>query len=153
MEKLTYFICSWIFFAMIGLSGEAIFKGTSKIIHDIASGRGIDWELPCKTWLWSIFVYGLSAAVCFHPAAMEFIGVLQWPWPWRGLFYAAAIFAVEFFWGCLLDKTIGFCPWDYRPARFAVRGYIRLDFAPFWFAFGFLLEKAALLFTRAWPVI
>ena len=51
------------------------------------------------------------------------------------------IFAVEYAAGWALKRVTGRCPWDYSYARSSVHGYIRLDYAPVWFAFGMMLER------------
>ncbi len=63
------------------------------------------------------------------------------PWPLRAAVYAAGIMTVEYLTGWALERTIGECPWDYsKEARFHVRGYVRLDYAPAWALAGLLLE-------------
>lgn len=58
----------------------------------------------------------------------------------RGLSYAACIFFGEYTTGNLLQKK-GLCPWDYSKSKWNVKGLIRLDYIPFWFAAGLLFER------------
>ncbi len=58
----------------------------------------------------------------------------------RGGVYTICIFAVEFLSGSFLKK-LHVCPWDYSKAKLNIRGVIRLDYAPAWFALGLLYEK------------
>ncbi|MBI2071140.1 MAG: hypothetical protein HYT79_11130 [Elusimicrobia bacterium] len=150
---MNYFLYSWIFFSMIGFSSESVFTGVKKILGSVKSKKPVDWHLSCETWLWTPVVYGLSAAVGFHPAVQSWAGVADLTWPLRGLIYTAGIFGIEFFWGWLLDQTIGFCPWDYGKTKWSVKGYIRLDYWPSWFAFGMILEQAGLIFARIFPCL
>ncbi|MFN4122440.1 MAG: putative ABC transporter permease [Flavobacteriales bacterium] len=48
------------------------------------------------------------------------------------------IFAIEFILGWLLDQLAGKCPWEYQEG-WHVAGYIRLDFAPAWFVFAWMV--------------
>jgi uncharacterized membrane protein len=82
-------------------------------------------------------IYG-SAALLFEPVHDAVRGA---PWGLRGLAYAIGIFAVEYVAGAALSRATGRCPWDYSASRASVHGYIRLDYAPVWFAFGLLLER------------
>lgn len=145
MFAMSFFLFSWLVYAAVGLFVESMFTAASKVRRQLKQGRPVDWHLYGETQIWSIFVYGLSAAIGFHPAVLNFLGVLNWSWPLRGLFYTFAIFTFEFFWGWIIDCLIGFCPWDYRPSRTAIKGYIELKYAPFWFVFGFILERIAQL--------
>ena len=52
----------------------------------------------------------------------------------------SCIFGAEYLSGSFL-KRCGCCPWDYSHARYNIRGVIRLDYAPFWFAAGLFFEK------------
>lgn len=94
-------------------------------------------RLAGRTYLWMLPIYG-SAAVLFEPAHEA---VRAWPWLLRGLVWMGAIFAVEYAAGWVLRRLVGRCPWDYHSARWHVHGLIRLDYAPIWMAFGFLLER------------
>jgi hypothetical protein len=51
------------------------------------------------------------------------------------------IFAAEYVSGSLL-KRADICPWDYSEARYHVKGLIRWDYAPAWFAVGLIFERA-----------
>ena len=58
----------------------------------------------------------------------------------RGSIYTVLIFAIEFITGNALKKK-EMCPWDYSKSRYNIKGLIRLDYAPAWFAVGLLYEK------------
>jgi hypothetical protein len=106
-------------------------------------------RLSGRTYLWMLPVYG-SAAVLFEPChdAMR-----AWPWLARGGVYCVGLFAVEAAAGYLLKWTTGRCPWDYSWSRASVGGVIRLDYAPVWFGFGFVLERAHDLLVAVEPAL
>lgn len=58
----------------------------------------------------------------------------------HGFLFMVLIFLVEYASGQLF-RALGICPWDYTGMPTNVDGLIRLDFAPFWFVTGLLLEK------------
>ena len=68
-----------------------------------------------------------------------------WPWVVRGTVYMVGCFAIEWWSGRALQLASGKIPWDYSYARWNVRGLIRLDYAPVWFAFGLLLERVEVI--------
>jgi Putative ABC-transporter type IV len=100
-------------------------------------GRAERWRLQGRSYLWMFPIYGL-AAVLFDPVHDA---VRAWAWPLRGALYTAGAFAVEGAAGLALRALTGRCPWDYSYARWHVKGVIRLDYIPVWFAFGMLLER------------
>jgi uncharacterized membrane protein len=55
--------------------------------------------------------------------------------------YTLLIFFTEYTTGLILKLLTGICPWDYSGTPFSVSGFIRLDYAPAWFAAGLLFEK------------
>ncbi len=150
---MRHFLFLWFYFAVIGVFAETVFTALAAAVRGSRSGKGVDFHLYGQSMLWSIPVYGLSAAVGFHPLVQAWLGIPRLAWFLRGALYAAVIFALEFSWGWAIEIVIGFCPWDYRPARWNVKGWIRLDYAPFWFCFGLILERAASVFDRVWPYL
>lgn len=80
-------------------------------------------------------IYGMAAVVSplskFLSKANTFV---------RGTIYTVCIFLMEFLSGSFLKKH-HMCPWDYSKAKFNIKGVIRLDYAPVWFALGLLYEK------------
>ena len=57
----------------------------------------------------------------------------------HGLLYMVLIFTAEYLSGAVLTSW-GMCPWNYTGFPTSVKGLIRLDFAPLWFATGLLFE-------------
>ena len=64
----------------------------------------------------------------------------QWPWFIRGIIWMLLIWGIEYISGFLLDALFGIQPWHYT-GSLAINGYIRLDFAPVWFAAGLAFER------------
>ena len=93
-------------------------------------------------------VYGRAGRFCLS-------GFIRWigaqPWALRGLVWTGAAFAVEYIAGWPLRKAVGECPWDYSGTPFSVRGLIRLDYAPAWFALGLFFERLYLRLLVLFP--
>lgn len=82
-------------------------------------------------------IYGLAVFLEFLHNAIR-----HWRWYSRGILWLGVIWAVEFLSGSTLDMAVGACPWDYTgKTPYSVLGYIRLDYAPAWFALGLLFER------------
>ena len=119
----------FIIYGFCGLLIETLWTGFTSAI------RG-DKNLKCNTYLWMFFIYGLG--VFFEPVHELIRPII---WVYRGLIWAALIFAVEFVTGFALERTIGSCPWDYGgTSALSIKGYIRLDFLPAWFCLGLGFE-------------
>ena len=94
-----------------------------------------DYRLMAKTSVWMFFIYGLAA---FTGPICD--ALTKMPLFVRGGIYTVCIFFVEYITGMFLKK-VRICPWDYSGCRFAVKGVIRLDFAPAWFMAGLIFER------------
>ena len=137
----------FVIYGLIGWCAEVVWTA----LYEATTGARPDTEtnelvplsrrerarLAGRTYLWMFPIYGL-AALLFEPVHDA---LRARPWVARGLVYTAGIFAVEYVAGWALARLVGRCPWDYRYARWSVHGYIRLDYAPVWFAFGLFLER------------
>ena len=139
--KVRTFWRALIVFSAAGLLFEALFSGVFFQVLHLYRGEPVDWALPCKTYLWSIPVYGLSAALCYPPAFRGLPGFFRLPWWCRGLVYMAAIYAWEYFWGAVIEGLTGVCPWRYVDSPHAVWRYISPLFAPVWFLAGLGFER------------
>ena len=130
-------------------NGAKMFK---KLIHNFILCGTIGWcleilftalqslkrrnlTLAGNTSLWMFPIYG--SAVLLKPFFFVF---RKYRTLFRGVIYAAMIFAAEYLSGNFLKKH-GLCPWDYRRCPFQIRGVIRLDFFPLWILTGLLFEK------------
>lgn len=67
--------------------------------------------------------------------------IRAWPVIIRGGVYTLLIFIIEYLAGWTLQNIIGVCPWDYGDSTFSIDGFIRLDYAPAWFAAGLIFER------------
>lgn len=118
-------------FFIYGLSGwctEVFWTGLSSLLKGDLRLRG--W-----TYIWMFPIYGL--AIFLEPIHNR---IRNWPVLFRGGVYTLLIFSVEYSSGWLLKTVTGICPWDYSGMPSAINGFIRLDYAPAWFAAGILFE-------------
>ena len=89
------------------------------------------------SYLWMLPIYGAGGLLMeqLHKR-LRARGNSRWT---RSLAYMASIYGLEFGSGALLNRLLGDCPWRYHRG-INLRGYVRLDYAPFWYACGFLFE-------------
>jgi len=114
-------------FLIYGLAGWAI----DSLFVCIRTGR----RRPSS--LLNVPVYGLAQPL-FEPVHDR---IRRRPLPQRAAMYGAGILAVEYASGWLLRRLVGYVPWDYSRARFAINGLVRLDYLPAWAAYGLGLER------------
>lgn len=129
------FLLNFAVFGCLGITTEIFFTAASDFVAKIRKKEQPNWSLTGKSYIWMFFIYG-SAAI-FIPPVYEWS--MQFPLIIRLLLYMLGIFTVEFITGWLLEITTGKCPWHYTN-KWAIKGYIRLDYAFFWMFFGFMLE-------------
>ena len=130
-----------IAYGIFGWCSEIVWTASYILVASIMAGRAIDWRLRGHTYIWMLPIYG-AGGLLFEVAHAAIAG---WAWPIRGLVYMLGCFTIEWYAGRLLQATTGRIPWDYSDARWNVRGLIRLDYAPVWFAFGMLLEHVEVI--------
>ncbi|NLK21631.1 MAG: hypothetical protein GX308_06030 [Epulopiscium sp.] len=126
----------FVVYGFIGWSMEIIWTGLKSLIKK-------DIKLTGNTSIWMFPIYGLT--VFLEPLCKR---IKKRHVVFRGGVYTICIFVVEFATGSLLKKILGVCPWDYGKRRFSVRGLIRLDYAPAWFAAGLIFEWLYHLLTQ-----
>jgi len=112
---------------MMGWCLEILYTGLQSFLKK-------DYRLTANTSIWMFFIYGM--AVFMEPVSNLLFRI---PVLMRGGVYVVCIFAIEYITGMALKK-IRICPWDYGDSKYNIRGVIRLDFAPLWFAAGLLFE-------------
>lgn len=117
----------YIIYGLLGMNMEIIWTSLSGI-------RDNSHNLIGHTSLWMFFIYGLAVLI-LEPVHNL---ILDQNWFFRGCVYTALIFAIEFVAGSAL-RLIGVEAWNYTN-DLAVLGLIRLDYAPVWFAVGFIFE-------------
>lgn len=118
----------FLLYGLIGWIIEIVFTGMDSLIQG-------DLRLIGFTNLWMFPIYGL--AVFLEPLHDL---IANWRWPFRGLFWLALIWGIEYISGLILVNILGVYPWRYTDA-YAVNGLITLRFAPVWFIGGLLFEK------------
>lgn len=119
-------------FIIYGLSGwctEIFWTGLGSLLRGDVTLRG--W-----TYIWMFPIYGL--AIFLEPVHNK---IRNLPVFVRGGVYTLLIFSVEYISGWILKLSTGACPWDYSGQLFSINGFIRLDYAPAWFAAGLLFER------------
>jgi len=96
-----------------------------------------DRRLRGHSYLWMLPVYGAGgmALEALHDR-LATRGVQRGA---RALAYTLAIYGVEYGSAILLNRLTGDVPWRYQRGL-NVSGYVRLDYAPFWYACGWLFE-------------
>lgn len=120
-------------FASLGVSAEVLFTALMDFIKSAPEKK--DLRLKGHSYLWMFPIYGIIAFL--FPVAYDFTS--SWNIFTRMILYALIILLVEYILGYLIEKITGKCPWEYS-SRFAVHGYIRLDYIPLWALFGLLIE-------------
>lgn len=125
-------VFEFVLFGLLGLGLEVAFTA----VLDFFESR--DTRLLGYSSLLYFPFYGLT------PLFFRHAGPLLFPlaWPWRGLIYVLVGFSAEYVSMGALRLAFGRSPSEesYRRRRWNVHGLIRLDFAPAWFAAGFLFE-------------
>ena len=121
-------LTQFLIFGVSGWTMEIIWTG-------LVSLRRRNFKLTATTSIWMFFIYGLAA---FAEPICD--ALIKMPLLMRGGVYTVCIFLVEYIAGICLKK-VKICPWDYNGCRFAVKGVIRLDFAPAWFMAGLIFER------------
>jgi hypothetical protein len=136
------------------------------VLETIFSMDGIGRALGCKVprrvpkkylegfvSAYMIPLHGLGVLFVLEP--LQGI-VAPWPWLARFVVYAVSISLSEIAWGWLLDKTIGFYPWDYYAlSRWKIfsRGYSLWTLVPLWGLAGMLLEHYSRLLRFLSPYV
>jgi hypothetical protein len=87
------------------------------------------------TFLWMLPIYSLM--ICLEPLSEL---IKNWHWVLRGFFYLGIVWFTEYCGGWIIKKISGRCPWDYSYSKYSFHGFIRWDFAPFWFGYGLFVE-------------
>ena len=118
-------------FLLCGLTGwgfECFFTGCKGLFNK-------DKKLPCSTSLWMFGIYGMGFLI--KPIYKKIKKIPQF---FRGIIYTIMIFLTEYSTGLVLKKHNA-CPWDYSNSKYNIKGVIRLDYAPLWYAVGLIYEK------------
>jgi uncharacterized membrane protein len=123
----------FIAYGLAGWSLEVLFTG-------MTGALGGERLLPAKTYLWMLPIYGAGGLVLEGAhARLSARNVSRWK---RALVYTAAIYGIEYGSAEVLHQVGVGVPWKYMRGL-NLRGYVRLDYAPFWYACGLLFETLA----------
>ena len=142
-------------YTVIGLSLEIIFSVTG---IEFAVGAKIKRRVPKKylegfVSLFMIPIHGLGVLFCFEPV---YFLIANLHWVFRYCIWAVSFVAVEALAGFVLDKLLGFYPWDYYELskyKVAKRGYSLWSLLPLWGLYGLALEVFVKIFVYVSPLI
>jgi uncharacterized membrane protein len=119
-------------YGFIGWALEVAFTGLTD------SNWMRDRRLKGHSYIWMLPIYGAGGLLLeeIHERLAS-RSVPRWA---RSLAYMLGIYGTEFGSACLLNGALGDVPWRYQRG-INVRGYVRLDYAPFWYLCGWLFES------------
>lgn len=131
----TKFWFTILFFGCFGMATEIFFVAFSNLVFHTPLWEEPLWSLTGKTYVWMFPIYALIPVIG-GPLMRRMRGqhVLV-----RLLVYTTVLLAVEFATGWALDMLTGKCPWEYT-SGLHLMGYAKLDNAPFWAVFCYLVE-------------
>jgi hypothetical protein len=118
-------------YGALGLGVEVVFTSIGRAL------RTRDLRLSGTTYLWMLPIYGAGGLLLERLHARLIRRGL--PPPVRALVATGAIYGIEYGAGSLLRSAIGQCPWRYERGV-SWRGYVRLDYAPYWYGAALLFE-------------
>ncbi|WP_110940385.1 putative ABC transporter permease [Geosporobacter subterraneus] len=129
-------IIRFVIYGFLGWCIEIFWTGMGAALTGDRRFRGY-------TYLWMFPIYGSAVFLeSLHDR------IFHWPILVRGGVWVLAIYTIEYASGWFLRSALGECPWDYSGAKYAVKGLIRLDYAPAWFIAGLLFERIHLFLDR-----
>jgi hypothetical protein len=131
--------CRFLTYGAMGMIIEVVTTGsTAAVIQRDRAATG-------KTYLWMLPIYGLGGLLLERIS--DLVHARRWSRTARALAYLPAIYGLEAASGAALRCLIRRCPWDYTGKRLALRGLVRLDYAPLWLGVAYLFEPVRLLAT------
>ena len=117
-------------FIVCGLTGWCM----EIFFTSLDSARKKDWHLKGHSSAWMFPIYGMAASFeMFYPK------IKNWSMLGRGFFYGILIMSGEYMSGSIL-KAFDVCPWDYKDAKYSIKGIVRMDYLPFWIIAGLFFE-------------
>ena len=136
-----------IAFACLGITTEIFFTAFYNLFFQIKNQQKIDFSLIGHTYVWMVFIYGLTPILFY----LNHSWLFELPFAIRLFIYPTAIYIIEFTSGWILEKLTGRCPWHYEEG-WAIKGYIRLDYFLFWLIFGIIIEAIYLFLNEILPL-
>jgi hypothetical protein len=142
MEWAIGLLFRFFSYMVAGLSLEMIFSVTG---IEKTAGAKVNRRVPHSylegfVSLYMIPLHGLGMLFFFELARDA---TRDWHFGFRYLLWCVGISAAEALWGWLLDKTLGFYPWDYyAKSKYKVfeRGYTLWTLVPQWGLAGMFFE-------------
>lgn len=153
MEDLVAFAFRFVAYMAFGLCMEMLvaIDGIERLVGVRIPRRVPRHYLEGFVSAYMIPLHGLGILFLFEPGSAL---VAPLPFFARFVVYAVGITACEIGWGFLLDKTLGFFPWDYYALskwRIGKRGYSLWTLVPMWGLAGLLLERYTSLMLHLSP--
>jgi Putative ABC-transporter type IV len=118
-------------YGVLGLGTEVVFTSIGRALNTR------DPRLVGRTYLWMLPIYG-AGGLLLERLHARLLG-RRVPPPVRALAVTGAIYTMEYGAGSLLRALLGECPWRYERGV-TLGGYVRLDYAPFWYGAALLFE-------------
>ena len=131
MQSIQTIFLKFFIYGLLGLCIEVLWTGFGSLMKK-------DWKMSGNTYLWMLPIYGITGLL--FEGIYNRISYI--PWVIRGIIWMSLIFFIEYISGRIIKQIIGVCPWDYSSnTKYSVRGFIRIDYAPEWFAVGLIFEQ------------
>ena len=129
-------------YCLVGLTCEMVF---SVIGINRALGYKVQRRVPNKylegfVSLFMVPIHGFGVLLVFEPLSFLFVNI---HWIFRYIIWSSMFVFAEAFAGFVLDKVLGFYPWDYyadSKYRIFKRGYSLWTLLPLWGLYAMFLE-------------
>lgn len=125
-----------IAFAGFGIFVEVVFRAFTNTLEQLYFDQPIDYTFRTKIYFWMIPIYGMSYLLL----NAVYNKLSQIPFFLQLMLITISIFIIEYSTGFALQQLIGKCPWEYK-IGYHFNGLIRLDYAPAWMLFAYLLLR------------
>jgi uncharacterized membrane protein len=142
-------------YTCFGLVMETIFAidGIERLVGSKIPRRVPKKYLEGFVSAYMIPLHGLGVLFLLEPVQ----GLMApFAWPIRYCAYAVGFTFCEIAWGWILDKTLGFYPWDYYELsrwKICARGYSLWTLVPMWGLIGMVLERYCGLMCHLAPLV
>ena len=140
MPKIIFML---LFFGCFGMATEIFFVAFTNLFTGKPLWDEPLWSLTGKTYVWMFPIYMMIPVIAGF--LLNYVG--GFPLLVRLLIYTTIILSVEFITGFALEQITGKCPWEYTTG-WHLMGYIRLDYAPAWMLFAFIIEYLYLFLDK-----
>ena len=135
---------NWLYYSLVfGVLGwclEIIFTGFYSAIIE-RNPRAIG-----TTYLYMFPIYAIAGSG--FQIFRHLLVLASMPLIVRIFIYLILIYLIEYSSGWLLKKLIGRCPWQYPDSKWSLNGFVRFDYAPFWFLLCFIIEPTMSLLGK-----